>query len=411
MRKRDGEATGSIRAWDLGRRFEITSGGPRSLKQTLLRRDVREKRELWAVRNLDLDISPGETFGIVGRNGSGKSTLLKLLAGVFAPTEGRLDVVGRVGSLLELGAGFHPEFSGVENVYLNAAIHGLKRSYVDDELDEIISFAELEEFAHMPVKTYSSGMFTRLGFSIAVHINPDILLIDEVLAVGDEAFQQKCYGKIWDFKRAGGTLVFVSHDPGAVERLCDRAILLEEGTIMEEGSAEDVLRAYHHRLTGRAPSRIQTSPDGSTGPCQITDVRAVGGDGARRDRFLEGEPVMLEAQLYSGTGVRAARVTIGLREASGRPIGSQTATGVDVPSGRPEAVRLHLLALPVREGRFFVDVRVVSHDGDAQLAERERALELTVFGDDPAAAGPVRLAGTWEITSAAGESIPAAVER
>ena len=408
----NGVERGEIYARSLGRRFEITSGGTtRSLKEIVLRRDLPETRELWALRDVDLQIAPGETFGIVGENGSGKSTLLKLLAGIFAPSEGMLRVGGRIGSLLELGAGFHPEFTGIENVYLNAAIHGLKRSYVDDHLEEIISFAELEEFAHTPVKTYSSGMFTRLGFSVAVHVNPDVLLIDEVLAVGDEAFQQKCFAKIWDFKRAGGTLVFVSHDPGAVESLCDRAILLGNGTVVDEGDADDVIRAYHRRLAGRAPTPVDAASDGQTGPCRIVDVRAVAGDGAARDGFVEGEPAMLEARLYSETGVRGAQVTIGLREASGRPIGSQTAANVDIGPGEPQSVRLHLLALPVREGRFFVDVRVVSHDGDVELAERERALELSVFSDDPGAAGPVRLAGTWELPAALPGSIPEAAER
>src|SRR5438270_12548564 len=181
-----------------------------------------QPRELWALRDVALHVRPGEAFGIVGQNGSGKSTLLKLIAGIFAPTLGELDVGGRVGSLIEIGAGFHPDFTGVENVYLNAAIYGLKRRYVDEHLDEIIGFAELEDFADVPVKTYSTGMYMRLGFSVAMNVRPDVLLLDEVLAVVDEAFQHKCFGKIWDFKRAGGTMVFVSHDPAAVERLCDR---------------------------------------------------------------------------------------------------------------------------------------------------------------------------------------------
>src|SRR4029079_12991002 len=149
--------------------------------------------------------------------------------------------------LRETGSGFHPEFTGVENVYLNAAIYGLKREYVDRHLEEIIAFAELESFADVPVRTYSSGMYMRLGFSVAMHIQPDVLLLDEVLAVGDEAFQQKCFGKIADFKREGGTIVFVSHDPGAIERLCDRAIMLDAGRVVEEGAASEVVRSYHRR--------------------------------------------------------------------------------------------------------------------------------------------------------------------
>src|SRR3954470_6113282 len=228
---------GRIRARDVSRVFTLNVVKERSLKETILRRSLPPKRELWALRDVGLDIEPGETFGIVGQNGSGKSTLLKLIAGVFAPSSGTIEVGGRVGSLIEIGAGFHPEFTGTENVYLSAAIHGLSRRYVDEHLQEIISFAELESFADVPVRTYSSGMHMRLGFSVAMNVLPDVLLLDEVLAVGDEAFQHKCFGKIWDFKRSGGTMVFVSHSPAAVERLCDRAVLLEQGVAVEHGPA------------------------------------------------------------------------------------------------------------------------------------------------------------------------------
>src|SRR5947207_800900 len=253
---------GEIRGRGLGRVFEIRLSQSRTLKETILRRELPRTRELWALRDVDLDVHPGEAFGIVGPNGSGKSTLLKLIAGIFAPSTGRLDVGGRVGSLIEIGAGFHPDFTGVENVYLNAAIYGLKRSYVDKHLEEIVAFAELEPFKDVPVRTYSSGMYMRLGFSVAMHIRPDVLLLDEVLAVGDESFQQKCFGRIADFKAAGGTIVFVSHDPNAVERVCDRAIMLEDGRVVEEGAAPDVVHAYHRRLVTGGDEQQPTSSNG-----------------------------------------------------------------------------------------------------------------------------------------------------
>jgi len=241
----------------------------RSLKEAILRQDRPKTRELWALRDVDLEVRPGEAFGIVGPNGSGKSTLLKLLAGIFAPSTGELQVGGRIGSLIEIGAGFHPEFTGVENVYLNAAIYGLKRSYVDEHLEEIIHFAELEAFADVPVRTYSSGMYMRLGFSVAMHVQPDVLLLDEVLAVGDEAFQQKCYAKIWEFKRAGGTIVFVSHDQAAVERVCERAILLDHGRCVESGPAGEVVSAYHRRLVSASTASVVRRDGDQTGPCRV----------------------------------------------------------------------------------------------------------------------------------------------
>ena len=191
---------------------------------------------------------------MIGQNGSGKSTLLKLLAGIFRPSQGEVALGGTVSSLLELGAGFHPEFTGRENVYLNGAIFGLSSAYIDEHIDEILDFAEIAAFADQPVRTYSSGMFLRLGFSVAMHVNPDVLLLDEVFAVGDEAFSKKCYGRIFDFKRAGRTIVFVSHDLSSVEMLCDRALLLEHGRVEAEGNVEEVVRAYHRRLAGRPAS-------------------------------------------------------------------------------------------------------------------------------------------------------------
>jgi len=393
---------GEIRARGLGRVFKIRLSQSRSLKEVILRRELPRTRELWALKDVDLDIPRGETFGIVGHNGSGKSTLLKLIAGIFAPSTGELEVAGRVGSLIEIGAGFHPEFTGVENVYLNAAIYGLRRSYIDEHLDEIIEFAELEQFKDVPVRTYSSGMYMRLGFSVAMHIQPDVLLLDEVLAVGDEAFKQKCFGRIGDFKRSGGTIVFVSHDASAVERLCDRAIMLERGRVLEEGPASDVVRAYHRRLMSESADPAARQNGASAGRVRVHEVRAVAGDGTPRDRFTEGEPMALEVWLYSDNGVEGGSVTVGIRDADERPVGSQTLEDVRLGPARLERLRLNFPGLPMREGRFFVDVGVTTTDRNAELARADRALELTVFGSDAAGSGPIRLGGTWELPTSDG---------
>jgi ABC-type polysaccharide/polyol phosphate transport system ATPase subunit len=397
MKGPDTVAPGEIRGRGLGRRFVIRLTQSRSLKEAILRRERPQTRELWALRDVDLEVHPGEAFGIVGPNGSGKSTLLKLLAGIFAPSAGELQVGGRVGSLIEIGAGFHPEFTGVENVYLNAAIYGLKRSYVDEHLDEIIHFAELEAFADVPVRTYSSGMYMRLGFSVAMHVQPDVLLLDEVLAVGDEAFQQKCYAKIWEFKRGGGTIVFVSHDQAAVERVCDRALLLDHGRCVEAGPAPEVVSAYHRRLVSASTASVAHRDGDERGPCRVHEVRAVAGDGAIRDRFTEGEPMALEVWLYAEEGLEDGRVTLGLRDSDGRALGSQSVEHVRLRPGELERLRLHFPGLPLREGRFFVDVVVGTDDGDAELAFAERALELSVFSSDSTGGGSIRLGGTWEL--------------
>jgi ABC-type polysaccharide/polyol phosphate transport system ATPase subunit len=403
MTARTAARTGEVRGRGVGRLFKIRLSQNRSLKESIVRRELPRSRDLWALRDVDLAVEPGESFGIVGRNGSGKSTLLKLIAGIFAPTTGELAVGGRVGSLIEIGAGFHPDFTGVENVYLNAAIYGLKRGYVDQHLDEIIEFAELEQFKDAPVRTYSSGMYMRLGFSVAMHIQPDVLLLDEVLAVGDEAFQHKCFARIADYQRAGGTIIFVSHDPGSVERVCDRAIMLEHGRVLEEGAAGEVVRAYHRRLvTGPTEASAARNGGAAGGRCRIHEVKALAGDGSARDRFTEGEPMALEVWLWSEQEIEDASVTLGIRDADGRPVGSQTLDGVLLRSDRLERLRLNFPGLPMREGRFFVDVGVMSRDRDAELALAERALELSVFGNDSAGSGPIRLGGTWELPGADG---------
>ena len=393
---------GQVRARDASRVFRLNVVKERSLKEVILRRQLPPKRQLWALRDVDLEVAPGQAFGIVGPNGSGKSTLLKLLAGIFAPSTGTIAVGGRVGSLIEIGAGFHPEFTGVENIYLNAAIYGLKREYIDRHLEEILAFAELESFADVPVRTYSSGMYMRLGFSVAMHIRPDVLLLDEVLAVGDEACQQKCYGKIGDFKRGGGTIVFVSHDPGAVERLCDQAVLLDHGRAVERGSSREVVRAYHRRLVSASHESADGREGRAGGPSRVHEVRAVAGDGVVRERFTEGEPMALEVWLYAEDGLDDARVTLGLRDSGDRTLGTQTVDAVRLRPGRLERLRLHFPGLPLREGRFYVDVGLETGDGDAQLDHAERALELSVFGQDPGGGGAIRLGGTWELPAVDG---------
>ncbi len=209
----------------------------------LLTRSRQKPTDVVALEDVSLRLERGEAVGLIGRNGSGKTTLLRLLAGIIKPTSGRAETGGRIASLLELGAGFHPEFTGRENVYLNGSIYGLGRSYISEVMDEIIAFAELEHAIDLPVRTYSSGMYMRLGFAVAAHLDADILLLDEVFAVGDEAFQQKCFGKIFEFKRRGGTIVFVSHDAAAVEKLCERAVLLVDGQLEFDGPTHDAIPA------------------------------------------------------------------------------------------------------------------------------------------------------------------------
>jgi lipopolysaccharide transport system ATP-binding protein len=232
-----------------------------------LKHDKRLERgdEFWALRNVDLEVKEGEILGIIGRNGAGKSTLLKILSQITAPTEGRIKVKGRIASLLEVGTGFHPELTGRENVYLNGAILGMTRKEVRSKFDEIVAFADLNEFIDTPVKRYSSGMYVRLAFAVAAHLDPEILIVDEVLAVGDMQFQRKCLGKMQDVKNSGKTVLFVSHNMTTINSLCEKCILLGEGKIEAIGHTENITKRYFSSMSSDDTGSFIKFGDGGPG--------------------------------------------------------------------------------------------------------------------------------------------------
>jgi lipopolysaccharide transport system ATP-binding protein len=246
-----------IRVENLSKRYFLnkTNRSPDTLRESLAEilrapfqrlsgHRLSSSEDLWALRDINLEVKPGETIGIVGRNGAGKSTLLKILSRITEPTTGRIELYGRVGSLLEVGTGFHPELTGRENIFLNSVILGMSRKETRKHFDEIVAFAEIEKFLDTPVKRYSSGMYVRLAFAVAAHMNPEILIVDEVLAVGDLAFQNKCLGKMEDVSLRGRTVLFVSHNMPAITRLCSRAVLLDGGLLVQEGLTSDVISTY-----------------------------------------------------------------------------------------------------------------------------------------------------------------------
>src|SRR6476619_5173496 len=272
---------GEISVDGVSRKFVVRARETQTLKELLVARGRTGAQEVWALREVSVAISPGEAVGLIGRNGSGKSTLLRLIAGIIRPTDGSVQAGGRIGSLLELGAGFHPDFTGRENVELNGALQGLSRARIRERFDEIVAFAELEDSIDRPVRTYSSGMTMRLGFAIAAFLEADVLLLDEVFAVGDESFQRKCFGVIAAFKERGGTVLCVSHDAQAVERLCERSILLSAGQKAYDGPTHEAITRYRRLLADELDpaERGAGLREWGTGEAEIAGARLLGADG------------------------------------------------------------------------------------------------------------------------------------
>lgn len=241
----------AIRVNDVSKMYKLYNHPMDRLKESLGLSKAKAYKEHYALQHIDIEIKKGETVGIIGTNGSGKSTMLKIITGVLNPTEGNVEIAGRISALLELGAGFNPEYTGIENVYLNGTMMGFTKEEIDERLDNILKFADIGDFVYQPVKSYSSGMFVRLAFAVAINIDPEILIVDEALSVGDVFFQNKCYRKFEEFKQQGKTILFVSHDLGSISRYCDRAILLNKGVKVAEGLPGAIIDKYKKAMVNQ----------------------------------------------------------------------------------------------------------------------------------------------------------------
>jgi ABC-type polysaccharide/polyol phosphate transport system ATPase subunit len=390
---------GSIEIDRTSRRFRVYPQSVRTLKELLVARRRVRGTDVWALRDVSASIAPGEAVGLIGRNGSGKTTLLRLVAGIIKPTSGTVAVEGRVGSLLELGAGFHPEFTGRENVYLNGAILGLKREAIRRHMDEIVAFAELERFIDVPVRTYSSGMYMRLGFAIAAHLDVDVLLLDEVFAVGDEEFQRKCFGKIFEFKQRGGTIVFVSHDAAAVDRLCGRAVLLRNGEAAFDGPTREAITQYHRLLAEeRDPDeRGAGLSEYGTGEARIAECRLVGPGGEERRQFSPGEQLTVHLRIESAENIAPPALSWELRDEAGLVLAAGTTLTADIgwrTGASEQRFRFDAEHLPLGDGRFRLRLELADQRGGRLYHWLDDAARFVVYPSD-GETGLVRIDGRW----------------
>ncbi|MDR0994438.1 MAG: ABC transporter ATP-binding protein [Verrucomicrobiota bacterium] len=371
---------------------------------TLGRHEAIEGQTLWALRDVSLDIRQGEVWGIIGRNGAGKSTLLKILSRVTAPTSGQIKVRGRVASLLEVGTGFHPELTGRENIFLNGAILGMTKVEVRRKLDEIIAFSEIEKFIDTPVKRYSSGMYVRLAFAVAAHLDPEILVVDEVLAVGDAAFQKKCLGKMSAVAHEGRTVLFVSHNMGAVKGLTQKAVWLDHGEICRIGEKNEVLQAYLESAAADSSHEVQTTNlPRKPGMGSATRVQRIQCNAGRE--VSHGEPLVIRLDVESDLPVHEITCGIGICNMDGSRLLSwdSDVSGIvfDVRPGRC-VIELRVPTLNLQPSSYMLDVALRSgeHYFD-YIAGAMRMLVLPGPQTPPSIVrgdGQVRSRGEWKMT-------------
>jgi ABC-type polysaccharide/polyol phosphate transport system ATPase subunit len=408
----------AVEARDLGKRFRRRlDPAPPTFKERVVglvsgRGGSGGVEEFWALREVGFRVEAGEMFGVIGANGSGKSTLLKLLAGIYRPDEGSLACQGRLVSLIELGAGFHPDLSGRENVLINGLLLGLSRQEVREAYPAIVEFSGLGRFMESPVRTYSSGMYMRLGFAIAAHARPDILLVDEILAVGDELFQHQCLGRIHRFLGEGKAIVLVSHDLGTVARLCHRVLWLEEGRVRAVGLAREVVDRYLERVEAVESARLMAEHHRlsveefgqgrrwGTGEVSLGGLSLAGPDGAERYLFHTGEPLTLTLRYRADRPVEDVVFGVGIHRDDGvLCYGTNTQIdGVSPPAVEGEGrVTLEIPALTLLEGTYLLDVAVHRRDGyPYDYHSRCYRLEVRSPVKD---VGVARLPHTWRVAA------------
>jgi homopolymeric O-antigen transport system ATP-binding protein len=398
---------------DVSKRFRLYKERSSSLKERVTRLQRSVYDEYWALKDVSFTVPRGSTFGLIGHNGSGKSTMLRLMAGIHRPTNGTVHVDGRVSALLELGAGFHPELTGRENIYLNGSILGLNKKTINTKIDEIVEFAGLGEFIDTPVKIYSSGMFVRLGFSVAVHVDPDILIIDEVIAVGDEDFQRRCFDHLYRLRSNGSTIVMVTHSLNLVQQMCDNAAWLDHGDLKALGAAPDVVHHYLDRVnvveaerleshevdaTNGDSSSIDFEADSAHGLIKLPKVEFLDRDGRPTVVAVPKQPLTIRIHWTSRVPVEEPLFSFAIENEAGVYVAN--------PGMRPTTERGKSLLgegyidyemdeLVLGPGQYTLSVAAHDHSGTTTLDKRERFVTLRVQPGPHIVYGLVEMMGAW----------------
>ncbi len=393
-------------AW---KRYRVYRERYRSLKEVAIHRRWGEWEDRWAIRDVTLTVEPSSTYGLVGPNGAGKSTALKLMSRILSPDRGEVVARGRVSGLIEVGAGFQPEYTGRENVFLNASLLGLSRGEIKRRFDQIVEFAELDQFIDAPLRTYSSGMHMRLGFSVAINVDPEILLVDEILAVGDEAFQRKCYEWLKNFQLRGGTLVIVSHNLTAIRTMCDRAAWIERGQVLAEGDSASVVDAYLDEVRDQRIESHETQLPAERPAAEVGEIRLLDRRGRPTAEILSGDSLTVEIDYRVNRPVVTPNFGVMLHRNDGTYVyGCNTnSDGCDVAAlERDGCVRFSYHALQLLAGTYYISVALFAstHPHALPIHFREREIRFRVV-HSTAEQGLVRIEHDWqtELTESTGE--------
>lgn len=388
---------------DVWKYFRLYHDKNQYLKTTLLQGRRARYEEFWALKGVSFDIPHGSTFGIIGSNGSGKSTLLKCLAGILTPDKGSITNDGRVVALLELGAGFHPDLSGRENIYLNGAILGMTNAEITRRLDDIVEFSGLGQFIDTPVKNYSSGMTVRLGFAVATSVDPEILIIDEVLAVGDASFQQRCFERIESFRQDGRTIILVSHGLAHVTQLCDQAAWIEKGELKALGPSLEVVSDYTGTSYNAQPKvEGEIGERWGSGEADITKVELLDQDGQTRTAYESGKPFTIRISYDAHVPIKDAVVGIRITDLHGHPVwGTNTRRrGVNIPNIFGQgAVSYEVPALPLLEGTYELTLALSDISEVHAFDHWERRIRFNVHQFASFDEGVVVFDGTWSVNT------------